>query len=104
MNEGSFRAALITRGRKTGKEHRVFLKAVMYNDMVYFSRHEPNSDWYKNALNDERVFVEFDNKRHAGKARLVNDEELLKKISQLKYPGEDRAEEKRVAIEIVLND
>lgn len=104
MNGRSFRAALITRGRKTGKEHRVFLKAVMHNDKVYFSRHEPNSDWYKNALNDENVFVEFEGKRHSGKARLVTNEELLKKISQLKYPGENRAEEKRVAIEIVLND
>ena len=103
MNGRSFRAALITKGRKTGKEHCVFLKAVMYNDMVYFSRHEPNSDWYKNALNDERVFVEFDNKRHSGKARAITDKELLRKISRLKYPGEDRAEEKRVAIEIVLN-
>jgi hypothetical protein len=28
---------------------------------------------------------------------------LNKKISQLKYPGEDRAKEKRVAIEVTLD-
>ena len=38
-----------------------------------------------------------------GKAKLVTDEELSKKISQLKYPGEEKAKEKRVTIEVTLN-
>jgi len=33
---------------------------------------------------------------------LATDEELGKKISQLKYPGEERAKEKRVTIEVTL--
>ena len=38
-----------------------------------------------------------------GNASIVTDEELNKKISQLKYPGEERANEKRVAIEVTLD-
>ncbi len=38
-----------------------------------------------------------------GKAALVTDENLNQKISQLKYPGEKRADEKRVAIEVTLD-
>ena len=33
----------------------------------------------------------------------MTDEELNQKISQLKYPGEKRANEKRVAIEVTLD-
>jgi len=38
-----------------------------------------------------------------GKASLVTDEKLNQKLSQLKYPGEQRANEKRVAIEVTLD-
>jgi hypothetical protein len=38
-----------------------------------------------------------------GKASLVTDEKLNQKISQLKYPGEKRADEKRVTIEVTLD-
>ena len=41
---------LTTTGRKTGKAHSVWAKAVTYNDMIYFSRRNPNSDWLKNAI------------------------------------------------------
>ena len=41
--------------------------------------------------------------RKTGKASLVTDEKLNQKISQLKYPGEKRADEKRVAIEVTLD-
>ena len=47
-------------GRKTGKEHSVWAKAVTYNDMIYFSRRNPNSDWLKNAIANPEVKVEFD--------------------------------------------
>ena len=103
-NEQSFKAALITKGRKTGKEHSVWLKAVMYNERIYFSRHEPNSDWFLNSIQNPEVEVEFDSKRYSGIAKLVNDDVLSRKISELKYPGEDRAGEKRVVIEVTIKN
>jgi len=97
-----FRAVLSTKGRKTGRIHSVMLRAVKYNEKIYFSRHKPDGDWFKNAMINPDVIIEYDNSRFTGKAKLVKDEKLEQKISQLKYPGENRADEKRVAIEITL--
>ena len=104
MNEASriFRAILTTKGRKTGKEHSVWLRAVMYNDKIYFSRHEPDGDWFQNAIANPDVMIDFDGKRLVGKAKVVSNEELANKISELKYPNEERAKEKRVVVEVTL--
>ena len=101
-NNQAFKALLTTRGRKTGKEHSVWLRAVMHKDKIYFSRHRADSDWFQNAIQNPDVKVQFDNKIFAGKANRVKDKTLERKISELKYPNEERAKEKRVTIEITL--
>jgi hypothetical protein len=103
IKEDLFRPILITKGRKTGREHTVMLRAVKFNGKIYFSRHKPDGDWFKNALVNEEVKIEYDNHIFLGKAKEITDEKLNKKISQLKYPGEERAKEKRVTIEVTLN-
>ena len=103
IEEDVFRPILVTKGRKTGKTHPVMLRAVKYNEKIYFSRHRPDGDWFKNALENPIVKIEYKNSIFTGKAKLVTDEELSKKISQLKYPGEERAKEKRVTIEVTLD-
>ncbi|MFB5609786.1 MAG: nitroreductase/quinone reductase family protein [Nitrosarchaeum sp.] len=102
IEENLFRAVLSTKGRKTGKTHSVMLRAVKYNEKIYFSRHRPDGDWFRNAIANPDVTIEYNNSTYTGKARIVEDEKLEQKISQLKYPGEKRADEKRVAIEITL--
>jgi hypothetical protein len=97
------KALLITKGRKTQKKHAVWLRAVLYNDKVYFSRHKLDGDWIKNAIANPEVIVEYDNSSFSGKAALVLDESLARKISELKYPGEERAKENRVVLEVSLN-
>jgi hypothetical protein len=97
------KAVLITRGRKTGTEHAVWLRAVLYDGMVYFSRRNENSDWLKNALVNPTVKVQIDEKIHVGTASLVRDESLAKKISELKYPGEERAQEARIVLQVKLD-
>ena len=97
-----FRAELVTKGRKSGKKHSVWLLAVPYNGKVYFSRHRPDGDWFQNALENPDVFVKYENNTIQGKAIVVTDESLAKKISELKYPGEQRAKEQRVALEVTL--
>ncbi len=79
------------------------LRAVNYNGKIYFSRHKPDGDWFKNALTNSEVKIEYSNFVFSGKAKLVTDEELSKKISQLKYPGEESAKESTVTIEVTLN-
>ena len=102
IEENVFRAILSTKGRKTGRRHSVMLRAVKYNNKIYFSRHKPDGDWFKNVMINPEVIIEYNNSTYTGNANLVKDEKLERKISQLKYPGEKRADEKRVAIEITL--
>ena len=102
-NNQAFRAQLTTKGRKTGRDHTVWLLAVMYEDKIYFSRHSPDGDWFKNALENPVVKVQFDKTGYLGRAIIVTDEGLSKKISELKYPGQKQALEKRVVLEIKLN-
>ncbi len=101
-NVDSFRATLRTIGRKTMKAHSVMLLAVSHNGKIYFSRHRPDSDWFKNALAHPKVIVQYDGTTYHGKASSVDDEELCRKISKLKYPGEPRADERRVVLEVTL--
>lgn len=105
MNETDriFKAVLTTKGRKTGRVHSVPLRAVMYHDKVYFSRHEADGDWFQNAMANPDVTIDFDGKRFVGKALVVSNEELASKISELKYPNEERAKERRVVLEVTLD-
>ena len=98
-----FRPILTTKGRKTGKPHSVMLRAVNHNGKIYFSRHKPDGDWFKNALKNSEVKIKYNDFVFSGNAKMITDEELNEKISQLKYPGEERAKEKRVTIEVTLN-
>ena len=98
----TFLAFLTTMGRKTGNDHTVELKAVLHNEKIYFSRHFPNSDWWRNSIANPAVKVEFEGKTVSGNASQVKDEVLMQKINDLKYPGEERAKEKRVVLEIIL--
>ena len=61
ITEDLFRPVLITKGRKTGKQHSVMLRAVNYNGKIYFSRHKPDGDWFKNALKNPEVKMEYNN-------------------------------------------
>lgn len=96
-----FRATLVTRGRKTGRQHSVELRAVFYNKKVYFSRRNPNSDWLKNAITNNEVKIEYEDAILSGIASLVTDDNLAKKISRLKY-SDKRSEESRIVLQVTL--
>ena len=102
INEKIFRAFLITKGRVTGQPHQVILRGVKYNEKIYFSRHKPDSDWFQNVTINPEVIIKYREFSYKGTAKKVTDKKLNQKISQLKYPDEKRANEKRVAIEITL--
>jgi hypothetical protein len=101
--EVTFKAILITVGRKTGKEHVVELKAVFYDNKFYFSRRDSQSDWLKNSLVNPQVRIQYNDSIFSGIASLITDENLAKKISQLKY-SDKRAEESRVVVEVTLHE
>jgi len=83
-----FKAVLETKGRDTGMMHRVWLLAGKYEGMLYFSRRNTNRDCLKNSQKNPDVRIVFDGQCFAGRASLVNDDSLSKKISQLKYDDE----------------
>lgn len=99
IREGVCRAVLVTTGRKSGKEHAVEIRAVIHKGRFYFSRRNPDSDWLKNALYNPNVKIEYQSNTISGTASLVNDQELCKKISQIKY-SDKRSEEPRVVLEV----
>ena len=103
IKEKLFRPILITKGRKTGREHKVMLRAVNHNGKIYFSRHRPDGDGFQIALANQLVKIQYNDSIFIGNARQITDEKLNEEISLLKYPGEERAKEKRVAIEVTLN-
>ena len=103
VDEITFKAILETKGRRTEKTHQVELLVVRYNEKLYFSRRNANSDWLKNAIKNPDVRVEINGQDFVGKASLVKDDSLSKKISQLKYEDEKRANEHRVVLEITLD-
>lgn len=96
-----FKSVLITKGRKTGRPHSVELRAVFYNNKIYFSRRNPQSDWLKNAVSNPEVKVEYNGAIFSGIASLVTDESLIRKISHLKYVDK-RSEESRVVLQVTL--
>lgn len=104
IQEKPFRGILVTQGRISQKEHKVILRGVKYNGKIYFSRHRPDSDWFQNAMANPTVKVIYGDSSFVGSVKVVKDDTLNQKISHLKYPGEKRAEEKRVAIEITLDE
>ena len=96
IKEKIFRPILITKGRVSGKPHSVMLRAVNHNGKIYVSRHRPDGDWFKNAIANPQVKIEYNGKTFSGIAKQITDEELNKKISELKYPGEERAKKKEL--------
>jgi hypothetical protein len=101
--EVTFKAILITVGRKTGKEHAVELKAVFYDNKFYFSRRNYQSDWLKNALVNPHVRIQYNGTVFSGTASLITDKNLAKKISHLKY-SDKRSEESRMVLAITLHE
>ncbi|HZS73373.1 MAG TPA: nitroreductase/quinone reductase family protein [Candidatus Nitrosotalea sp.] len=99
IKDGTFKAILVTIGRKTGKEHAVEIRVVFYQGKFYFSRRNPNSDWLKNALANPSVKVKYQEQTISGTALLVEDQQLCKKISQMKY-SDKRSEESRIVLEV----
>ena len=100
--DGPFRAVLTTTGRATGADHSVELLAVGHGGRIYFSRHRPDSDWFRNAVINPPVRVAIGQSSYRGTARAVDDGRLAAKISALKYPGQARAADKRAVLEVTL--
>ena len=64
---------LITKGRKTTRQHTIEIWFVEYNKRYYIlSEHKKNSDWVQNIIVDSNVTFSVDNNIYNGYARLID--------------------------------
>jgi F420H(2)-dependent quinone reductase len=91
---------LTTIGRVTGKERTVELRLVFYKGKFYASRRTADGNWFKNILNNPFVIIEVNGEKINGRAEMVKEGKLSRKISELKY-SDRRREENRVIVEII---
>lgn len=101
MPSGPALVHLTTYGRRSGIAHTVLLRGVPYRGSYYFSRHRPDSDWFRNARVWPVVVVAYNGHETRGIASEVHDIDLERRISHLKYPGQKRAEERRVTLRVI---
>ena len=94
---------LTTRGRVSGRPHRVILRLVYHQGRFYASRRNAACDWCRNLVKDPKVTVEMEGREFPGMARLVDDDGLAETISRLKYQ-DDRSQRRRVIVEITPAD
>lgn len=100
IKDGVARLSLTTTGRRTGMDHTVMLRAVLYMGEYYFSRHRPDSDWFLNALSNPIVTISHKDISTKGMAVWLHDVPLESHISELKYPGEPRAKDRRAILRV----
>lgn len=79
---------LVTRGRRTGREHRVELwfvhEAGRLYLMAYARRHGRGTDWYQNLRRGRRAVVEVGDRRYLGEwERLEDPAAGLKRMTDL---------------------
>lgn len=98
-DSSSFLGNLTTIGRVTGRERTIELRLVLYNGKFYASRRTADGDWLKNILINPFVIIEVNGEKVNGRAEMVKDDKLSRKISELKY-SDRRREENRVTVEI----
>jgi len=76
-----FRASLVTIGRVSKQPHTVTLRGVKYNGKIYFSRHRPDSDWFKNAITNPVVVIKYNNSSYSGIAKIVTGDARNRLVS-----------------------
>jgi len=82
---------LTTRGRRTGKPHRVELWFAVNDGNIYLSHEGQETDWMKNIRNNSEVRFEIGGNKFVGKARYLeannHDAQPGKIALYLKYYG-----------------
>lgn len=75
---------VVTRGRRSGKEHVVELWFGVHNESVYLiSGNGKTADWFANMVANPEVEVRFGKDRRIGFARVVSDPEERRRLGDL---------------------
>jgi deazaflavin-dependent oxidoreductase (nitroreductase family) len=83
MNESQF-LYLTTKGWKTGKNHRIEIWYVNYNNKYYImSEHDKRAHWIKNIIHNSKVIFTVNEKTFEGNARIIDQEKDAELASQI---------------------
>lgn len=83
MNHSQF-LYLTTKGWKTGRQHRIEIWYVDYDDKYYImSEHLKRAHWVQNIIHNPSVLFTVNQKTFEGTARLVDQEKDAKLASQI---------------------
>ncbi len=75
---------VVTRGRRSGREHIVELWFGIVNESIYFiSGNGPTADWFANMVAYPEVEVRFNNDRRVGIARVISDPDERRRLGDL---------------------
>lgn len=75
---------VVTRGRRSGREHVVELWFGVFNESIYFiSGNGRSADWFANMVAYPEVEVRFDNDRRFGVARVISDADERRRLGDL---------------------
>lgn len=100
---------LTTIGRRTGEPHRIEIWFVVHDERIYLmSGGRDRSDWVRNVMADERVWIELGGVTYEGAARIVqagtDEDQLARDLLVRKYatPGNPLVDWKRRSLPIVI--
>jgi deazaflavin-dependent oxidoreductase (nitroreductase family) len=71
---------LTTRGRRTGRPHRIEIWFVAHDDGVYLLSDSGRSDWCRNLLADPHVVIEVGDERRETLARPVDGDDPVNAV------------------------
>lgn len=75
---------VVTRGRRSGREHVVELWFGIIKESIYFiSGNGRSADWFANIVAYPEVEVRFDNDHRIGIARVISDEDERRQLGDL---------------------
>jgi len=83
LNQSQF-LYLTTKGWKTGKQHKIEIWYVDYNDNYYvMSERRKRAHWVQNIIHDPRVLFTVNERTFEGIARLIDQEKDAKLASHI---------------------
>ena len=75
---------VVTRGRRSGREHVVELWFGVINESIYFiSGNGRGADWFANIVAYPEVEARFDNDHRIGIARVISDADERRRVGDL---------------------
>tara|TARA_Y100000766_G_C18598158_1_gene455295 strand:- start:206 stop:547 length:342 start_codon:yes stop_codon:yes gene_type:complete len=103
QNPSTFITKVSTFSKNDNRKKTVKLKVVYWNKNIFLTRRNKDSNWYKNLLLKKDLEIEINGIIYKGNAYEMNDENIINKVSNIKYSDKpDRIIEQRFGFKVDL--